>query len=63
MTYYNCAKFRARSVFSFGVSRVKVTPLGTNVSECNQEEVSRFCDVDRPKRNERTSVTKNANAC
>ena len=40
-----------------------MTPLGTNVSECNQEEVSRFCDVDRPKRNERTSVTKNANAC
>ena len=27
MTYYNCAKFRSRSVFNFGVSR------GLNVSE------------------------------
>ena len=40
MTYYNCAKFRFRSIFSFGVSRGSKCPpppppllLGTNVSE------------------------------
>ena len=33
MTYYNCAEFRSRSVFSFGVSRgSKLPPSGTNVS-------------------------------
>ena len=32
MTYYNCAKFHYRSIFSFGVSRGG-GGLGTNVSE------------------------------
>ena len=39
MSYYNCAKFSSRSVFSFGVSREgdqnDTPPLGTNVSEKN----------------------------
>ena len=34
MTYYNCEKFRSRSVSSFGVIRGQNDPpLGTNVSE------------------------------